>query len=165
MSNIGNSVAIHRQLMDRLKMAYPDIEEADLLDTVEGETDLVECIQKIMRQAEHDARMVQGIKDWKADLDARKARLEQRIQSLRNSVLWAMEETGRKKLELPDMTLSVRAGTESVVIEDESAIPDALCETARKPRKADIKAALKNGDNVPGATLSNSAPALNVRKA
>lgn len=165
MADLRNSVAIHQQFMERLKTAYPDLDEADLLDTVEGETDLVEVIHKTMRQAEYDARLIQGIKDWKAELDARKARLETRVQSLRAAVLWAMEETGRRKLELPDMTLSVRAGGDAVTISDPDAVPDDFCEFKRTPRKAQIKETLKAGTAVPGASLGNAAPSLSVRKA
>lgn len=165
MNHIQHEVAIHKAMKDRLQAVYgEDMDEQTLLDTIEGETDIVEAIAKLMRAVDLDAALVDGINARKKELDDRKTRLENRIASIKATVLWAMEETGRKKIELPDMTLSARLGTPSVVIENEDEIPDDFMDVKVTPNKTRIKDILKGGNPVPGCRLSNGANTLSVRK-
>lgn len=78
------------------------------------------------------------------------------------AILEAMDE---RRFELPHGTLSIKAGTSSVVITDEAALSDRFVEvvTTRKPLKAEIKTALNDGEVVDGAMMSNGFPTLTVR--
>jgi hypothetical protein len=51
----------------------------------------------------------------------------------------------------------------SVVIEDEASIPSQLCKVVKSPDKSAIKAALEQGEVVPGASLSAPSQTLTVR--
>ena len=75
-----------------------------------------------------------------------------------------MSETGLKKLEQPDFTASVRAGSPSLVVVSEAVIPEAYW--VPQPPKLDrqsLLAELKRGREIPGAQLSNPKTTLAVR--
>ena len=76
-----------------------------------------------------------------------------------------MSEAGLRKVEQPDFTASARAGSPSLlVVIAESEIPDTYW--LPQPPKLDRQAllgALKQGEPVTGAQLSNPKPVLSVR--
>ena len=76
----------------------------------------------------------------------------------------AMIEVDIKKVVAPDFTLSLRAGSPSLVVVDELEVPDAYWEV-REPRlnRASALSELKNGVAIPGLQLSNPEPVLSVR--
>jgi len=67
------------------------------------------------------------------------------------------------KFERADYTASIRPGQPHVLVTDGTALPDTMVRVKREPDKTLIGAALKAGDTVPGAELSNSAPNLTIR--
>ena len=94
----------------------------------------------------------------------RLARLEERGAKKRQLALDAMNEVGLAKLQQPDFTASARAGSPSLVVIAEDAIPHAYW--VPQPPKLDRQALLgelKRGGEIPGAQLSNSNPVLVVR--
>jgi len=76
-----------------------------------------------------------------------------------------MEATGLRKLELEDVTASVRNGTPSVEITDLDAVPEIYIETVitRKADKRTLLAVMKDGAVVPGCELSNAMPTIALR--
>ena len=75
-----------------------------------------------------------------------------------------MTEVGLSKLEQPDFTASARAGTPSLVVIAEEAIPQVYW--LPQPPKLDRQGflgELKRGAVIPGAQLSNPKPVLTVR--
>ena len=82
----------------------------------------------------------------------------------REVALHAMSEAGLAKLEQPDFTASMRAGSPALVVVSEQTIP--LCYWLPQPPKLDrqgLLGELKCGALVPGAELSNAKPVLMVR--
>ena len=75
-----------------------------------------------------------------------------------------MVELDLKKLTAPDFTASIRAGTPSLMVIDEAAIPSIFWEP-REPKlnRQNLAAELKQGGEVSGAALSNPKPLLSVR--
>lgn len=141
-----------------------DADEDLAIDMIEGETGLFECIDALLAANTADVAMVAGIEKVAADLDGRKRRVEARISTRRALIEQAMMTAEVKKLERPAATLTMANRAPSVVTVDEASIP-ARFWTAGAP-KLDRKAlaeALKGGEAVPGATLSNAAPTLSVR--
>lgn len=61
-------------------------------------------------------------------------------------------------------TASIRAGSASVIVTDESAIPtEYMRQPPPAPDKAALARALKNGAQIPGAVLRNGEPGLTIR--
>lgn len=151
-------------LRQRLIEAFPRIDNETLHDTLEGITTLEELMAETIRSALVDESFRAGLNQRLDDMRARASRLEQRAAKKREWVLEAMRDAGLKKLEQADFTASVRTGVPSLVIAAESEIPSEywVSQTPKLARQAVLRA-LKQGDEVPGAYLSNAKPNLSVR--
>ena len=134
------------------------------VDMIEGETSLLECIDALLEANTQDAVIVAGVERVASDLSARKSRVAGRIQMRRALIEQAMLTAEIKKLERPAATLSLANRPASLIVADESAIPSRFWIAAdpKLDRKA-LSAALKEGEAVTGAALSNAAPSLTVR--
>jgi hypothetical protein len=64
---------------------------------------------------------------------------------------------------LAEATLSISAVPPAVQILDAALIPSRFVRATYAPQKSDIKDALKAGETVPGACLSNGGERLSVR--
>ena len=151
-------------LRQRLIEAFPRIDDETLHDTLEGITTLEDLIAETIRSALIDASFCKGLDQRLGDLKERASRLEHRATKKRQWALEAMSEAGLKKLEQGDFTASVRSGVPGLIVEAESEIPPEYW-LPQPPRLARQKVltALKHGDEVPGAYLSNAQPTLSVR--
>jgi hypothetical protein len=96
--------------------------------------------------------------------NARAKLFDGRVESARTALLQFMQETGAKTLPLPEATLTLAAGSRKVVGDlDPAALPDTLVRIKREPDRTAIKQALEKGEFVPGASLSNATPTLQIR--
>ena len=75
-----------------------------------------------------------------------------------------MIELDLKKLTAADFTASIRAGTPSLMVIDEAAVPSIYWEP-REPRlnRQGLTAELKQGAEITGVAMSNPEPVLSVR--
>lgn len=144
------------------KLAEGD--EELMLDMIEGETSLVECIDALLLRGAADRSLVVGIEAVSSDLQTRKARVEKRIAFDRALIEQAMVIAEIPKLERPAATLSLANRQASLRVENEADIPAEfwIAGAPKLDRKA-LSAALKEGRAVTGAALSNAAPSLTVR--
>ena len=155
-----------RLQVENLKLIHPELLEDDeaWLATLESETDFNEILTTIVRRIEDTKALVIGTKDRFEELKARKDRFEHRIDTLRNLAFKIMQAADLAKAELPEATLSLRAGQQQLVGEaDPASLPDSLCKISRDLNRTAIKEALKTGQTVPGFSLSNSPPSLSIR--
>jgi hypothetical protein len=155
-----------RQQIENLKLVHPELLEDDeaWIATLESETSFEELLTNVVRRIEDTKALVIGTKDRLEELEARKERFEHRVHSLRELAFKVMQAAELAKVELPEATLSLRAGQQQLV-GDASAdvLPDSLCKISRSPDRTKIKDALKTGQTVPGFQLSNSTPSLSIR--
>lgn len=162
-----NLLTLHQQYREMLLVQFPELadDEAALLDTLEGLTDLNDTLIAILRSRDDDLMLTAGIDARIKELSERKARFEARADAKRSFVGRVMEESGVKKLEAPDWTVSLGRKPQAVQITDETAIPADYWreKTTRTVDKVAIKAALATGD-VPGAALDNGGTQLTIRK-
>jgi hypothetical protein len=154
----------YQLLRQRLLMDYPNADEDTLCDTLEGITDLHEMIAAVIRSALVDEALQVGLRSRLDDMRQRLSRYEERATKKRQLALEAMSEVGLSKLEQPDFTASARAGTPSLVVVAEEAIPEVywLPQPPKLDRQA-ILAELRRGAGITGAQLSNPKPVLMVR--
>lgn len=155
-----------RAKIEALKAAHPELLEDDEAwqMSLESETDIHDLLTNIVRQIEDAKALVIGTKDRFEELDKRKKRFEHRVEALRELAFKIMHGAELAKLELPEATLSLRAGTQQLIGDaDPAALPDNLCKISRTLDRTAIKDALKNGATVAGFSLSNSPPSLTIR--
>jgi len=154
----------YQLLKKRLLDEYGDLDEETLADTLEGITNLHEMIAAVIRSALVDEALVSGLRLRLDDMKERLSRLEIRGAKKRQLAFEAMSEAGLKKLEQADFTASLRAGSPSLVIAAEDEIPqDYWVPQPPKLARQALLNALKQGNEIPGAVLSNAKPSLSVR--
>ncbi|WP_310349218.1 siphovirus Gp157 family protein [Methylobacterium sp. BE186] len=159
---LRHDVLIGQAVLDEIRAAGIDEDDADFAALVDAECDTLERLRRIIRFARHTEAQSKALGEIQAEMRERKWRLDKKAGDLRAAALWALGELGMKKLEAPDFTASVSESRPKVVITDEAAIPDQFCRIKREPDKTALLAALLR-DEVPGADLGNGAPSLTVR--
>ena len=167
MSDIRRSLQIEteaaRGLLDTFETALGDDAEA-ILGTIEGETNLVEAITKAVDRLDELKKHEEALASLVASYNARRDRFAKQADDLRTAIGLALDAAGLKRLELPQATLSLRATPPSVIINDEAAIPSKFWKQPEPTlSKSAVKEALKAGETVPGATLSNGGTSLHIR--
>lgn len=151
------------RLKEKLIATYG--EDAELIrDMVEGETSLHEAIAYAALELAAVDGEKEGIKAAIAKLEERLARHAKKAEGIRDGIQTAMETAELTSLKTPAATLSMRASPLRVEISDPAALPEAfMVQPPPSPDKRAIASALKAGEAVPGASLSNQPPALSVR--
>lgn len=138
------------------------LEESDGELTPELEEALVISQSNMVSKAQN---YVYAIKEYEAmekrcaeeiqRLQAIKKRTEKIQDRLKVALLTAMEVYGFEKVQLDTHALSTRKST-TVVIDDETQIPDGFIKVTTSVDKAGVKAALKAGQPISGAHLQQN---------
>jgi len=155
-----------RQQIENLKLIHPELMEYDeaWIATLESETSFEELLTSVVRRIEDTKALMIGTADRFEELKSRKDRFDRRLDALRNLAFKIMQAAELAKVELPEATLSLRAGTQQLIGDaDPEELPDELCKISRDLNRTAIKEALKTGLTVPGFELSNSPPSLTIR--
>lgn len=163
---IEQAMAIADAVKRRLLADDPELaaDEAMLSDMLDGEVDALDLVRRIVRFA-LDAGSLADAADARAtDLIARRDRFKRRAETARAAAFGMLDALGERRLMDAEFTASIGTGRSSLVLTDESALPDTLMRTTRVPDRAAILAALKAGQAVPGAEMSNAPPLLTIRK-
>jgi len=157
--------SIIRQQIDNLLQAFPELQEDETLrsDMLEGSTDLFEFLRELERKRQEAVAMKEALASNIETLKSRSARFERRDEGIRSLMFKLLEWAKQRKAELPEATLSIRAGVPRVIITDEKKIPKAFQRITIEPNKALIKEALSGGKKVAGAELSNAPETLSIR--
>jgi hypothetical protein len=160
-----NICAIHyRAIRDRIGTVDPDIDEQCLADTVEGLADLHEIVQAIVRSALVDEALAKGLRSRIADMQERLNRFEDRASKRRQIAKDVMVDLELEKLTASDFAVSIRPGMPALMVIDEDAVPNTYWEPGEpRLRRQVMTNDLKQGEEVPGATLSNPEPILSAR--
>lgn len=143
---------------------YKDDEET-YLDTLDGETDLLDILDTEIEAMQADEAKAAAVRARIADLKTRADRLEMRGEAHKGNVGKILAAAGLKKAERPLATVSLRPGSVSVHIVDEAEIPTQLMreKVTRVPDKGAIKAQIEAGETVPGAELVRGEETVSVR--
>ena len=140
-------------------------DEDAIRDTLEGETNLHELLGAVMGEIRECEIMMAGLDDMTKRLGERRGIFGRRIERLRAAIERGMAVGDIKTLQLADATLSLRAVAPGLEIVDEAKIPARFWK-AQDPKldKSALKAALKDGEQIEGATLGNGGITLSVRR-
>ena len=111
-----------RLLAEDADLAHDEAALSALLGPEEG--DVRDILARLLRGARHAASQAVAASDMAADIKAREARFKARAEAMRGTAFAIMDAIGERKIELPDLTATIRAGTVSAQITDETAIPE-----------------------------------------
>jgi hypothetical protein len=163
-NRLNVSLSHHQYLLERLRAEFPDADEETLADTVEGLSDLDDAIAVIVRSRLEDLAMISALQARRDDMQQRLARLSSRAETKKAVITDALARSGLKKILREDFTLSLRPGTAALQVIDEVQIPENFWR--EQPAKLDrqgLISCLKQGDEVPGAVLTNGSQTIAVR--
>ena len=141
-----------------VELSDPELPEevvADTLEALEGE--LMQKGQAVAAFALNLAAEVEAVKAVEKRISDRRKALEKREQKLRDYLRENMEKAGITEIKAIDgsFTAKLAKGRPSVVIDDESLIPDdsEFVKWKREVSKTAIAEAIKAGQEVPGAHI------------
>jgi hypothetical protein len=175
-------------IRESLRQMSEGDDETLLLDTIEGQTSLLEILDAVLERMTDSEVNIEGVEVVAKALSGRKARFEQRLKADRTILEQAMTIAGLAKIERPTATLSLANRPPSLTVTEESEIPadfwkpgdptldrkrlaqalkDRAAALAALPDEPEAKAAALAAlpPEIPGATLSNGAPSITIRRA
>ena len=172
-----------KALIETLRSTLGEEDQGLLADMVEGETELMEAIDRILAEQVEERIKIEGIQAVADAMKERQDRAKKRIDTLRTAIEQAMDIAGLSKIARPLATMSLAARAPKLVVETEAEIPALYWKTgdpyldkkgltdALKARAAaealpdgpEREAALTEAPAIPGACLSNGAPSLTLR--
>jgi hypothetical protein len=180
-----------KSLVAGMRATIGDEDMALLLDTIEGETNLLEAIDTALAEIDETEVLISGLKDKEAQFTQRRRAMEERVQRFRSLIEQAMAITEQAKLRRPAATLTLRKLSPDVVVVIEADIPsNFFVPQPPPPPKLDKKAlkqallahemkmafaaslaneaerteALAAINPIPGATLDNGSFSLQIRR-
>ncbi|MEE9301812.1 MAG: siphovirus Gp157 family protein [Alphaproteobacteria bacterium] len=161
---ILHKLRTYQYIRERLQEKLPDISDDTLIETLERATNLQEATAALIRSQLDDLSLSQALRQRVRDMQERLARLERRVESKKELVIFVMGEANFRKMEEPDFTVSLRQLQPALLILDESVIPEDYWkpQPPRLDRQA-ITAALKAGEEIRGAALGNGGLTIAVR--
>ena len=154
-----------KTLLANIKDIVADDPEA-LHDAIEGETGLIEAIGEAVTRVLHLETLDEAIAARAKRLSDRRSRLQAQAERLRTAIVVAMGDVDLKKIELPEATISRKAVPPKAIVTDEAALPSRFLveKVSVTTDKRALLDALKAGETISGATLSNASETLAIRE-
>lgn len=154
-----------RALMAALEAEGVDSDDGLVLDMIEGETGLLEALDQIVDQIDAAEGLLAAIKAREAIYKKRRAAMMARIDRLRALTEQALVIAELDKVQRPAATLYLMRVAPKLVVEDESRVPARFF---RQPApvidRTQLTAALKDGETVEGARLTQGGFALGIQR-
>ncbi len=140
MRAIADQIAPHCDGDDRL-----------LLDMIEGETghDARFLIERLHEQIARDTEMLTGIAERERDLKERKSRIKARSEKMKEQIGVILRAVHVSKIELPEVTYSVRDGKPKLAVTDPDAVPADYSRVKTEPDMALIKDVFTDTETLP----------------
>jgi hypothetical protein len=102
---------IIRLQIEQLLRQFPELQEDDVPLALESETDAIEYLRSIERIRQDAVAMAKSVDLVMDDLKVRRDRFERRDEAIRQLMLQMLQAANRRRLELPECTLTVRNGS------------------------------------------------------
>lgn len=129
-------------------------------DMMLGESPVDIVAARIWEQVARDTEMLAGIKERKAAIAERQTRIEDRIAAGKRAIGQVLRAARLAKLELPEVTLSVRDGRSKLEIVTPEAVPAEYQRNKPEPDKTKINETFANDDALPNWLVRT--PAVDV---
>lgn len=161
--NIHADLTRIRQTADELDKLLGGDDERLFHDMLLGESDIDRVVARIHEQVERDKETLVGIGERKNALNERQDRIKRRVEAGKSLIGKVMRAGRVTKLELPDVTYSIREGKPGLRVVDPEAVPDELQRIRREPDKAAINEQFADAADLPNWLVRE--PALDVIQA
>lgn len=142
-------VIAHIRLVAERLAPLCDGDDVLFADMMGGETDIVRVVSRLHEQIARDEEMLVGIKERQAAIAERKARIELRIERFKEQIGSILRIGQLTKLELPEVTYSVRFGKPSLKVVDPLAVPEEFSRVEWEPDKRKINEAFEAEAGLP----------------
>jgi hypothetical protein len=165
MSDAAASYAEYvRQQIDRLVSRYPEIaEDAELMaGMIEGETDFDKALDIILDAFLDKIAMKEAVLSRIEDARERADRFGRNADAYKELAFTLMQTANKTMARRPLGTLVVSKGRKKLEL-DEDFNAQGYMRVKAEPMRSDILAALTAGNDIPGARLVDSDPALSIR--
>jgi len=160
--SLERATAAAKSLADAMRTDDDDL----IADMIEGETDAMEGVSRVLRWISERNAYIAALKTVEADMAERRKRFEEGVDTARAALATFMDTVGLSKIERPEATISLRPASPSVAYAadfDPERLPEELRRWKCEADRPAVKAALEAGEEVPGATLNNGGTVLTVR--
>lgn len=118
-------------------------------DMLVGETDIDHIVSRIHEQIARDEEMLAGIAERQNALAERKQRIAARKDGAKALIGRVLRIGHLTKLELPEVTYSIRDGKPALKVVDSEAVPHELQRIKREPDKAKINETYADASDLP----------------
>lgn len=160
--SLERTTAAAKSLADAMRTDDDDL----IADMIEGETDAMEGVSRVLRWISERNAYIAALKTVEADMAERRKRFSEGVDTARAALATFMDTVGLSKIERPEATISLRPASPSVAYAadfDPERLPEELRRWKCEADRPAVKAALEAGEEVPGATLNNGGTVLTVR--
>ena len=151
-----------RRMSDNIRAMVGDDEDC-FLDTLDGETDAMDVLGKLIQERQEIQANEAAVKDLAKTYQERAARLNAKADAISQTIGHLLDAIGSKKVAHPLATVSRTKARQSVLVTNPEEIPTQLTKTKRSPDLAAIKEQLEAGEFVPGAEIKLGNPGVTVR--
>lgn len=164
--DLKTEAAAARMLVEFL--ADHGFKDEDISISIESECNFVEAVSAAIRRIDELQALSDAAKALAATYTERASRLEDRKAALRDALTEALERSqAPMPLRLAEGTVSLKDTPPSAIVTDEALLPDEFWRT-KFTKSVDLRSvtlSLREGVEVPGATLRNSRRTVSVRRA
>lgn len=149
-------------MSDNIRAMVGDDEDC-FLDTLDGETDAMDVLGKLIQERQEIQANEAAVKDLAKTYQERAARLNAKADAISQTIGHLLDAIGSKKVAHPLATVSRTKARQSVLVTNPEEIPTQLTKVKRSPDLAAIKEQLEAGEFVPGAEMKLGNPGVTVR--
>jgi hypothetical protein len=151
-----------RRMSDNIRAMVGDDEDC-FLDTLDGETDAMDVLGKLIQERQEIQANEVAVKALAKTYQERAAKLNAKADAISQTIGHLLDAIGSKKVAHPLATVSRTKARQSVLVTNPEEIPTQLTKVKRSPDLAAIKKQLEAGEFVPGAEIKLGNPGVTVR--
>ena len=151
-----------RRMSDNIRAMVGDDEDC-FLDTLDGETDAMDVLGKLIEERQEMKANEAAVKALAKTYQERAARLDAKADAISQTIGHLLDAIGSKKVAHPLATVSRTKARQSVLVTNPEEIPTQLTKVKRSPDLVAIREQLEAGEFVPGAEIKLGNPGVTVR--
>jgi hypothetical protein len=136
-----------RQTADELDKLCGGDDERLFHDMLIGESDIDHVVSRIHEQIARDSETLVGIAERKAAIAERQDRIKRRVEAGKMLIGKVLRAGHLTKLDLPEVTYSIRPGKPTLKVVDDAAVPEHFTRTKSEPDKTKINEAFEKSDD------------------